>query len=84
MVKCEGCGSWFGPEEVEVHFSKFWCPPCEMQLLDSYDSAYNDEYYNSEEEWNDLMDAEADAFHSQWDNDPNPYEGTYDDNEGVW
>ena len=40
---CEGCGEDFDPQLVEWHFGKAWCPPCDLELLDSYDEAHDDD-----------------------------------------
>lgn len=72
MVTCEGCHAILEAEECEMHFGRWWCPACELTLQDEYDAEYrnsdreNEDYLDAMYEA-ELADAEADAWHSQWD-----------------
>ncbi len=66
VVMCNDCGAFAETEEDVQHYPS--CHPGE--------SAYWQKYYE-QDDWDDEQTRQAEMEEGRWDDDPNPYEGTY-------
>ena len=70
FVPCDACGEDFPQHMVSNRFGNdLTCDECSEQIARDFDQAYTDSKC--------IQEAELDDWASQYDDDPNPYSGTY-------
>lgn len=70
LIMCDACGLTFPPSHMADSFvGQDLCAPCDADIAADMPDP---------EPWTDAeLDAYADVYHAQWDDDPNPYHGNY-------
>ena len=69
-IPCDACGEEFPQHMIHCHFGNdLTCDACSEQISKDFDRAYTDSKC--------IQEAELEDWASQYDDDPNPYSGTY-------